>query len=105
MSLIQLFFLLGKNAAETVSMLTTAYKDNALGKTQGYKWFSHFKSGEMMIVDKPCPGRPSTSRTDKNVTNIKITGLYVILDRFRHTVNKWELLYVGDEVLVRNYQF
>lgn len=38
-------FLLSKNAAETVLMLKTANKDDALGKTQVYKWFSHFKKG------------------------------------------------------------
>ncbi|KAJ8961662.1 hypothetical protein NQ318_021260 [Aromia moschata] len=30
-------FLLGKNAAETVLMLKTAYKDDAMGKTQVYE--------------------------------------------------------------------
>ena len=29
-------FLLGKNAAETVVMLKTAYKDDAMGKTPAY---------------------------------------------------------------------
>lgn len=38
-------FLLEKNAAETFFLLITAYKDNSLGKTQVYEWFSHFKIG------------------------------------------------------------
>lgn len=50
---VKFFFLLGKNAAETVIMLKTADKDNALGKTQVYEWFSRFKSGEMTKDDKP----------------------------------------------------
>ena len=37
-------FLLGKNSAETVVMLKTAYKDDAMGKTQMYEWFARFKN-------------------------------------------------------------
>uniref|UniRef100_T1I4S6 HTH_48 domain-containing protein n=1 Tax=Rhodnius prolixus TaxID=13249 RepID=T1I4S6_RHOPR len=33
-------FLLGKNTAESVLMLKTAYKDDAMGKTQVYEWFN-----------------------------------------------------------------
>uniref|UniRef100_T1HFL5 HTH_48 domain-containing protein n=1 Tax=Rhodnius prolixus TaxID=13249 RepID=T1HFL5_RHOPR len=36
-------FLLGKNAAESVLMLKTAYKDDAMGKTEVYEWFTRFK--------------------------------------------------------------
>jgi len=35
-------FLLGKSAAETVSML-----QEALSKTQAYEWYSRFKVSEM----------------------------------------------------------
>jgi hypothetical protein len=49
-------FLLGKMAGETVVMLETAYKEAALGKTQVYKWFSHFRNGELSLADQPCSG-------------------------------------------------
>jgi hypothetical protein len=39
-------FLLGKTAGETVVNFETAYKEAALGKTQVYEWFSHFRNGE-----------------------------------------------------------
>lgn len=64
-------FLLGKNAAETVLMLKTAYKDDAMGKTQVYEWFTRFKNGDMSIDDKPRSGRPSTARTDEKVERIR----------------------------------
>lgn len=48
---IKIIFLLRKNQAETVVMLKTASKDNVLDKTHVYKWFSHFKHGEMTIDD------------------------------------------------------
>jgi len=47
-------FLFAKNTAETVVMLNTAYKDDAMGKTQVYGWFSRFKNGDMLIEVKPC---------------------------------------------------
>jgi hypothetical protein len=34
---------LGKTAAETVTLLEEALKDKAMGKTQVYEWFNHFK--------------------------------------------------------------
>jgi len=49
-------FLLGKMAGETVVMLETAYKEAALGKTQGYKWFSCFRNGELSLADQPRSG-------------------------------------------------
>ena len=36
-------FLLGKSAAETVLMLQEAFKEEALSKTQVYKWYSRFR--------------------------------------------------------------
>ncbi|KAJ8948323.1 hypothetical protein NQ318_019307 [Aromia moschata] len=63
-------FLLGKNAAETVLMLETAHKDDAMGKTQVYEWFARFKKGDMPIDDKPRSGRPSTARNDENVEKL-----------------------------------
>jgi len=64
-------YLLGKNASETVSMLKTAYKDDALSKTRVYEWFSRFQDGDMSLEDKPRPGRPSTSRNNENVQKIR----------------------------------
>ena len=57
-------FLLGKMAGEAVAMLETAYKKAAMGKTQVYEWFSHFRDGELSLADQPRSGRPSTSRKD-----------------------------------------
>lgn len=77
-------FLLGKNAAETVVMLKTAYKDSAMGKTQVYQWFSRFKEGEMSLDDKPRSGRPSTSRIDENVEKVHA----IVLEDRRRTIEE-----------------
>lgn len=64
-------FLLGKSGTETIELLKTAYKDDSMGKTQVFEWFSRFKNGDMSIDDKPRSGRPSTARTHENVEKIR----------------------------------
>jgi len=63
---IKFCFLLGKTAAETVTMLREAFKEEALSQARVYKWFSQFKHADMSLEDQPRSGRPSTSRTDEN---------------------------------------
>ena len=65
---VKYYFLQGKNAAETVVMLKTAYKDGAMRKTQVNEWF---KNGDMSIDDKPRSERPSTARIDENFETIR----------------------------------
>ena len=69
-SVVKFCFLLGKTAEETVVMLETAYKEAALGKTQVYEWFSHFRKGELSLADQPCSGRPLTSLMEENIARI-----------------------------------
>lgn len=78
------FFLLGKTGTETIQMLQKAYKDDAIGKSQVFEWFSRFKNGEMSIDDKPRSGRPSTARTDENVNTIR----EIILEDRRRTIEE-----------------
>lgn len=75
-------FLLGKTGTETLEMLKTAYKDDALKKTQVFERFSRFKSGKMSIDDQAHSGRPSTARTDENVKNLH----KIILEDRRQTI-------------------
>ncbi|VVC29679.1 Protein-tyrosine phosphatase-like,Dual specificity/tyrosine protein phosphatase, N- [Cinara cedri] len=65
-------FLLGKDTAETVNLLKTAYKDDAFGKTQVHEWFTRFKNGELSIDHLPDLSRPSTSQHDKHVEQIRV---------------------------------
>jgi len=50
---IKFCFLLGKTAAETVTMLQEAFKEEALSRARVYKWFSRFKRGDMSLEDQP----------------------------------------------------
>ena len=44
-------FLLGKTAAENTTICKESCRDEAMGKTQVYEWFSHFKRSEMSVED------------------------------------------------------
>ena len=49
---IRFCFLLGKTAAETVTMLQEAFKEEALSQARVYEWFSQFKRGDMSLEDQ-----------------------------------------------------
>jgi hypothetical protein len=66
----EVLFPLGKTAVEPFTVLKEAFKEEALGKTQVYRWFNHLRRGEMSVEDQPHCGRPSTSRTDKKVGKV-----------------------------------
>ena len=68
---IRFCFLLRKTAAETVTMLREALKEEALSQARVYEWFSRFKRGDMSLKDQPRSERPSTSRTDENIQKVR----------------------------------
>ncbi|KAG5323715.1 MOS1T transposase, partial [Acromyrmex heyeri] len=56
--------------SDTLKMLQKCYGDDTLSKTQMYQWYERFKSGREAVEDD-APGRPSTSKTDENVDEIR----------------------------------
>jgi len=60
---IRFCLLLAKTAAESVTMLREAFKEEAWSQARVYEWLSRFKRGDMSLEDQPRSGRPSTSRT------------------------------------------
>lgn len=62
---------LGKNGVETVEMIRQAYGDKAMSKAQVCRWHKAFKEGREEVADEPRSGRPSTSRTDDNVSRVR----------------------------------
>ncbi|PNF30284.1 hypothetical protein B7P43_G15336 [Cryptotermes secundus] len=62
---------LGKSASETQSALQQVYGDTALKKSAVYHWFSRFKNGQETLEDDQRSGRPSTSRTEKNIGKVR----------------------------------
>jgi hypothetical protein len=61
---------LGKSGVETLKMLKTAYRENAL--TVHRFWVAQkVKKGRESTNDNPRPGHPSTSRNNDSVARVK----------------------------------
>jgi [histone H3]-lysine36 N-dimethyltransferase SETMAR len=75
---IQFCFLLNKNAKETHQMLRQAFKEDAMGRTQVFEWFSRFKKGNMSLEDETRSGRPLIAR---NAANIEMVNQIIHSDR------------------------
>ena len=59
------------SVTETLKMLEKCFGDAAMKLTAVREWHGRFKSGRKSVEDDECCGRPSTSKTDKNVKQIK----------------------------------
>lgn len=51
-------------------MLTEAFGDDAMGKSQTYVWFRQFKEGRTSVEDDERSGRPSSGRNDENIARV-----------------------------------
>ncbi|XP_060615302.2 protein GVQW3 [Anolis sagrei] len=69
---------LGKSGSETLQLLRTAYGDAVLSSAQVFRWHKAFKDGRESVEDEQRAGRPSTARTEENVSRVK-----AVLDRDR----------------------
>lgn len=61
----------GFNGARTLEMLEKCFGNDSLKKTVVYQWHERFKSGRESIEDDERSGRPSTSKTDENIDEVK----------------------------------
>jgi hypothetical protein len=57
-----------KIGMETVKMMKVAFGEQTVGRTQLFEWFSKFKVCVTVVEDSEVLGRPSTCRTDWNVS-------------------------------------
>ena len=62
---------IGKSVTETFEMLKIAFREEAMGRTQTYEWLKRFTEGRTSNDNDPRSGRPSTSKTDDNVANVR----------------------------------
>jgi len=62
---------IGNSVTETFEMLKIAFREEAVGRTQMYEWWKHFKEGRTLVDNDPRSGRPSTSKTDDNVAKVR----------------------------------
>ena len=68
---IKFCFKLGTNATETSRKLKEAYEEDASSRAQIFRWFKDFSEGRDLVEDEPQTGRPTTSKTDVNVEQVK----------------------------------
>ena len=52
-------------------MLSQAYGEVCLSRTQCYEWFKRFKVGRTRVGEDPRPRRPSTSTNDDHVERFR----------------------------------
>lgn len=62
---------IGKTASETFDLLKKAYGDDVMGRTQVFQWFRRFKDGRESVESDARSGRPSTSRNDVKVEQVR----------------------------------
>jgi len=52
-------------------MLVQVYGDNGMKKTAVYKWVKRFSEGRECVTEDESSGRPATSRTGENISNVR----------------------------------
>ncbi|KAG5338923.1 MOS1T transposase, partial [Acromyrmex heyeri] len=57
--------------ADAFRMLTVAYDEATLDRSNVYRWYKMFSEGREDVNDEERAGRPSTSTTDENIDEVK----------------------------------
>jgi len=60
-----------ENATETYEKLRRSYRGHAVARTQVFRWYKAFLDCRESVEDEPPCGRPSTSKTDENMTKVR----------------------------------
>ena len=67
---IKFCFKAGKSATETLQMVNAAYGDQALYRSNVFRWYGQFRDGREDIEDDPRSGRPTECSNDDSVEKI-----------------------------------
>ena len=51
--------------------VSTSLRDNAMKKTEVFKWTERFSEGRESVTDEERSGRPATSRTEENIAKVR----------------------------------
>ena len=62
---------LRKSPTECFKLLTEVYGEDVMSRPRVFEWHKRFKSGRKEVEDDPRSGRPSTTKTDKNIVRVK----------------------------------
>jgi len=75
---------------ETLQMVNAAYGDQALSRSNVFRWYGRFRDGREDIEDDPRSGRPTECRNDNNVEKISqllLQNCYLSLRMLADEVN------------------
>jgi len=59
-----------KSMTETLQMVNSAYGDQALSRSNVFRWYGRFRDGREDTEDDPRSGRPTECRNDNHVEKI-----------------------------------
>jgi hypothetical protein len=62
---------LGNSQVETIHKIQLFFSDDAMGITQIKEWANRFKDGCTSVESNVCFGRPSTSRNDELIDQVR----------------------------------
>ena len=82
--------------ARTFEILTVAFGESTMNRTQVQLWYNQFKESRLYVYDDVRPGRPSTSITDENIEAVK----KIILDNHRITIRD-----IADDGIVQRHNW
>ncbi|XP_064100988.1 protein GVQW3-like [Macrobrachium nipponense] len=81
---IKFCYKLGDTQVQTIQKIQQAFGDEAMGITQIKEWYNRFKQGQTSVESKPRSGRPSTSRNEEFIENVR----RIVEDDRRITINE-----------------
>ena len=65
---------------EIFQILTVAFGNSTMSRTQVQLWYNWFKKGREDVNDVDRPGRPRTSTTDENIAAVKKMIFWIIFE-------------------------
>ncbi|GFY31172.1 protein GVQW3 [Trichonephila clavipes] len=68
---IKFCFKLGKTGTKTYKMMKTEFGNEAMSRARVFEWSRPFKNGRQSVNSDPRSGRPSTSRNEDKIAQVK----------------------------------
>jgi hypothetical protein len=72
---IKFCFKAGLSATETLVLVQKAYGNEALNRSNVFRWYSRFRDGRELVDDNERGGRPKSTRTAVNIAAVAAADL------------------------------
>ncbi|XP_068213676.1 uncharacterized protein [Palaemon carinicauda] len=77
-------YTLDATQVQTIQKIQQAFGNEVMGITQIKEWYNRFRQGQTLVESKPRSGRPSTSRNEEFIENVR----RIVEDDRRITINE-----------------